>query len=282
MTYLGGVKTPPVVLQLLLILQEGKQASLAADFSITQFRHVGRLLMVHGRNSYKRSAALGQFVMHRGMIISTMQVKSSASSRVVVSSKTFLIGLLLFVLLFFFSRQSSPLFSTSPLCLCTRASSWLGTFVFQFVGCFPPLRNVRKADGFSGFYLQVRHHLHHVPRLLLGFGSRRETGDGSALPGALQRPDQGAATAPPPNPPLFTLDRQLKFCIPQGRSLSFKTFLIWVLISIYQGLYEMTPPHTHKYTHLHLSAQSVSQYLGFPASPSFTCGLLFGSKWIFV
>uniref|UniRef100_A0A8C7GNL7 Phospholipid-transporting ATPase n=1 Tax=Oncorhynchus kisutch TaxID=8019 RepID=A0A8C7GNL7_ONCKI len=54
--------------------KEGKQASLAADFSITQFKHIGRLLMVHGRNSYKRSAALGQFVMHRGMIISTMQV----------------------------------------------------------------------------------------------------------------------------------------------------------------------------------------------------------------
>lgn len=33
--------------------------------------------MVHGRNSYKRSAALGQFVMHRGMIISTMQVNKS-------------------------------------------------------------------------------------------------------------------------------------------------------------------------------------------------------------
>ncbi|MEQ2193672.1 hypothetical protein XENOCAPTIV_009105, partial [Xenoophorus captivus] len=41
--------------------QEGKQASLAADFSITQFKHIGRLLMVHGRNSYKRSAALGQY-----------------------------------------------------------------------------------------------------------------------------------------------------------------------------------------------------------------------------
>ncbi|XP_062870920.1 probable phospholipid-transporting ATPase IIB isoform X2 [Trichomycterus rosablanca] len=54
--------------------KEGKQASLAADFSITQFKHIGRLLMVHGRNSYKRSAALGQFVMHRGMIISTMQL----------------------------------------------------------------------------------------------------------------------------------------------------------------------------------------------------------------
>lgn len=55
--------------------QEGKAASLAADFSITQFAHVGRLLMVHGRRSYKRSAALGQFVMHRGLLISTMQVR---------------------------------------------------------------------------------------------------------------------------------------------------------------------------------------------------------------
>lgn len=60
-------------------LQEGKQASLAADLSITQFRHLGRLLMVHGRSSYKRSAALGQFVMHRGLIISTMQVLRDAS-----------------------------------------------------------------------------------------------------------------------------------------------------------------------------------------------------------
>ncbi|KAI4575974.1 hypothetical protein MJG53_020911, partial [Ovis ammon polii x Ovis aries] len=54
--------------------KEGKQASLAADFSITQFRHLGRLLMVHGRNSYKRSAALSQFVIHRSLCISAMQV----------------------------------------------------------------------------------------------------------------------------------------------------------------------------------------------------------------
>lgn len=54
--------------------QEGKQASLAADFSVTQFKHLGRLLMVHGRNSYKRSAALSQFVIHRSLCISTMQV----------------------------------------------------------------------------------------------------------------------------------------------------------------------------------------------------------------
>ncbi|XP_060030052.1 probable phospholipid-transporting ATPase IIB isoform X2 [Erinaceus europaeus] len=58
--------------------KEGRQASLAADFSIRQFRHIGRLLVVHGRSSYKRSAALGQFVMHRGLVISTMQAVFSS------------------------------------------------------------------------------------------------------------------------------------------------------------------------------------------------------------
>ncbi|XP_029773828.1 probable phospholipid-transporting ATPase IIA [Suricata suricatta] len=58
--------------------KEGKQASLAADFSVTQFRHLGRLLMVHGRNSYKRSAALSQFVIHRSLCISTMQAVFSS------------------------------------------------------------------------------------------------------------------------------------------------------------------------------------------------------------
>uniref|UniRef100_A0A914WKJ9 Phospholipid-transporting ATPase n=1 Tax=Plectus sambesii TaxID=2011161 RepID=A0A914WKJ9_9BILA len=53
--------------------KEGKQASLAADFSITQFSHVCRLMLVHGRYCYKRSCSLSQFVMHRGLIISTMQ-----------------------------------------------------------------------------------------------------------------------------------------------------------------------------------------------------------------
>ncbi|XP_075701527.1 putative phospholipid-transporting ATPase IIA [Rhinoderma darwinii] len=58
--------------------KEGKQASLAADFSITQFKHLGRLLMVHGRNSYKRSAGLSQFVIHRSLCISTMQAVFSS------------------------------------------------------------------------------------------------------------------------------------------------------------------------------------------------------------
>ncbi|KAJ2710187.1 putative aminophospholipid-translocase, partial [Coemansia spiralis] len=57
---------------------EGKQASLAADFSVLQFAYLARLLLWHGRNSYKRSAKLAQFVIHRGLIISIMQVVFSA------------------------------------------------------------------------------------------------------------------------------------------------------------------------------------------------------------
>ncbi|KAJ2743238.1 putative aminophospholipid-translocase [Coemansia sp. BCRC 34301] len=61
-----------------LVGKEGKQASLAADFSILQFSFLARLLLWHGRNSYKRSAKLAQFVIHRGLIISIMQVVFSA------------------------------------------------------------------------------------------------------------------------------------------------------------------------------------------------------------
>ncbi|XP_066990961.2 probable phospholipid-transporting ATPase IIB isoform X1 [Anabrus simplex] len=58
--------------------REGLQASLAADFSVSQFSHLARLLLVHGRRSYKRSASLSQFVIHRGLIISTMQAVFSS------------------------------------------------------------------------------------------------------------------------------------------------------------------------------------------------------------
>eukprot|EP00756_Hemistasia_phaeocysticola_P020230 Hpha_TRINITY_DN15709_c4_g5::TRINITY_DN15709_c4_g5_i1::g.37294::m.37294/K01530/E3.6.3.1; phospholipid-translocating ATPase len=53
--------------------KEGKHASLAADFSLTQFSHCLRLITWHGRNSYRRSARLSQFVIHRGLIISVIQ-----------------------------------------------------------------------------------------------------------------------------------------------------------------------------------------------------------------
>ena len=39
-----------------IVGKEGKQASLAADFSVTQFCHITKLLLWHGRNSYQRSA----------------------------------------------------------------------------------------------------------------------------------------------------------------------------------------------------------------------------------
>lgn len=58
--------------------REGKQASLAGDFSIPQFKHIAKLLVLHGRRSYKRSAQLSQFVIHRGLIITTMQAIFSA------------------------------------------------------------------------------------------------------------------------------------------------------------------------------------------------------------
>ena len=58
--------------------KEGKQASMAADFSLKQFSHISRLLLWHGRNSYIRSSDLALFIMHRGMIISIMQAIFSA------------------------------------------------------------------------------------------------------------------------------------------------------------------------------------------------------------
>lgn len=56
-----------------IVGKEGLQASLAADFSITQFSHIRELILWHGRLSYKRTSALAQFVIHRGLIISVIQ-----------------------------------------------------------------------------------------------------------------------------------------------------------------------------------------------------------------
>jgi phospholipid-translocating ATPase len=53
--------------------KEGKQASLAADFSIEEFSALRSLILCHGRHSYKRTAKLSNFVFHRGVIISVIQ-----------------------------------------------------------------------------------------------------------------------------------------------------------------------------------------------------------------
>ncbi|KAK0739658.1 hypothetical protein B0T21DRAFT_346949 [Apiosordaria backusii] len=46
-----------------IVGKEGRQASLAADFSIEQFCHLTKLLVWHGRNSYKRSAKLAHIAV---------------------------------------------------------------------------------------------------------------------------------------------------------------------------------------------------------------------------
>jgi len=56
-----------------IVGKEGKQAALAADFSIEKFEYLNKLLFWHGRLSYKRSAVLSQFIIHRGLIISFLQ-----------------------------------------------------------------------------------------------------------------------------------------------------------------------------------------------------------------
>ncbi|CAI5439375.1 unnamed protein product [Caenorhabditis angaria] len=130
---------------------EGKQASLAADFSITQFSHVCRLLLVHGRFCYKRSCALSQFVMHRGLIISTMQA--------------------IFSCVFYFAS----------------VSLYQGVLMVAYSTCYTML---------PVFSLVVD----------------RDVTAASAL----RYPE---------------LYKELG----KGRSLSYKTFFIWVLISLYQG-----------------------------------------------
>lgn len=56
-----------------IVGKEGNQASLAADFSILKFSDITTLFFWHGRNCYKGTAKLIQFIIHRGTIISVMQ-----------------------------------------------------------------------------------------------------------------------------------------------------------------------------------------------------------------
>ncbi len=57
-----------------IVGKEGLQASLAADFSIVKFKHLNILLLWWGRISYKNTATICKFVIHRGLIISLIQV----------------------------------------------------------------------------------------------------------------------------------------------------------------------------------------------------------------
>lgn len=53
--------------------KEGLQASLAADYSVSKFENIIRLIFWQGRLSYKNTATVAKFVIHRGLIISLIQ-----------------------------------------------------------------------------------------------------------------------------------------------------------------------------------------------------------------
>ncbi|KAI5172876.1 phospholipid-translocating ATPase [Nematocida sp. LUAm3] len=56
-----------------IVGKEGRQASLAADFSVTEFRDIVDLILWHGRNSYKNTSKLAQFIIHRGVTLGVAQ-----------------------------------------------------------------------------------------------------------------------------------------------------------------------------------------------------------------
>ena len=58
-----------------IVGKEGMQASLASDFSINKFKDLNYLLLWHGRISYKNTAKIAKFIIHRGLIISLIQVR---------------------------------------------------------------------------------------------------------------------------------------------------------------------------------------------------------------
>ena len=51
-----------------IVGKEGKQASMASDFSVLGFSYIAQLMLWHGRNSYQRSSRLCLFIIHRGLI----------------------------------------------------------------------------------------------------------------------------------------------------------------------------------------------------------------------
>ena len=47
--------------------QEGRQAVLASDFAISQFRFLARLLLVHGHWNYQRTAYMVLYTVYRNI-----------------------------------------------------------------------------------------------------------------------------------------------------------------------------------------------------------------------
>lgn len=54
-----------------IIGKEGQQAARAADFAIGQFRFLKRLLVVHGRESYRRNSILILYMFYKNALYVT-------------------------------------------------------------------------------------------------------------------------------------------------------------------------------------------------------------------
>ena len=57
-----------------IVGKEGLQASLSSDFSITKFSSLNDLFLWHGSKTYKNTAKMSNFIIHRGLIISFIQM----------------------------------------------------------------------------------------------------------------------------------------------------------------------------------------------------------------
>ncbi|OON23972.1 phospholipid-translocating P-type ATPase, flippase, partial [Opisthorchis viverrini] len=149
--------------------KEGRQASLASDFSLTQFRHTARLLLVHGRNCYKSTSALALFVIHRGDLTLALKVSCLTS----------------------YDGNTH-----SSCCIITVMQA---VFYFVSVSLFPGFLLVGYATVFTMFP---------VFSLVLD----------------KDVPDRIALTYP-----------ELYKTLQKGREITFKSFFVWLLISVYQG-----------------------------------------------
>mmetsp|Transcript_36023 Transcript_36023/g.113959 ORF Transcript_36023/g.113959 Transcript_36023/m.113959 type:complete len:407 (+) Transcript_36023:267-1487(+) len=54
--------------------REGLQAARASDYSIGQFRFLRRLVLVHGRYSYIRTALIGQYCIYKSLVLAFVQL----------------------------------------------------------------------------------------------------------------------------------------------------------------------------------------------------------------
>ena len=62
-----------------IVGKEGKQASLAADYSISQFRNVGKLFLWHGRNRYLNTPNTIYYIATLSLIDACSQTPAKTS-----------------------------------------------------------------------------------------------------------------------------------------------------------------------------------------------------------